>query len=69
MISKIDLSEQNLTSNSGTLMLYNHADAEGIFDMINEEVNFYKASVNKIFDLILYDLKDSVQLSVTYPII
>lgn len=48
MISKIDFSEKNLTSNSGTLMLYNHADAEGIFDMINEDVNFYNPSVNRI---------------------
>lgn len=31
MISKINFSEGNLTSNSGTLMLYNHADTEGIF--------------------------------------
>lgn len=48
MISKIDFSEKNLTSNSGTLMLYNHSDSEGIFDMIDEEVVFYNPSINKI---------------------
>jgi len=48
MISKIDFSEKNLTSNSGTLMLYNHTDAEGIFEMIDEEVKFHNPSINKI---------------------
>ncbi|MGX8796112.1 hypothetical protein ACR6HW_08540 [Fusibacter sp. JL298sf-3] len=45
MISKIDFSEKNLTSNSGTLMLYNHTDAEGIFEMIDEEVKFHNRLV------------------------
>jgi len=48
MISKIDFSEKNLTSNSGTLMLYNHTDDEGIFEMIDEEVKFHNPSINKI---------------------
>jgi hypothetical protein len=48
MISKIDFSEKNLTSNSGTLMLYNHTGAEGIFDMIDEDLNFHNPSVNRI---------------------
>jgi len=30
MISKIDFSEKNLTSNSVTLMLYDHAETEGV---------------------------------------
>lgn len=38
-LNTIDFSEKNLTSNSGTLMLYNHAATEGIFDINDEEVN------------------------------
>lgn len=29
-------------------MLYNHADEEGIFDIIDEEVKFQNPSINKI---------------------
>ena len=48
MINKIDFSEKNLTSNSGAIMLYSHTDDEGIFEMIDEEVNFHNPSINKI---------------------
>jgi hypothetical protein len=48
MINKIALSEKNLTSNSGILMLHNHTDVEGIIDMINEEVTLHNPLINKI---------------------
>lgn len=48
MINKLDFSARNLTSSSGTLLLYEHAQGEGALDLLNEELNFERQSVENI---------------------
>ena len=48
MINKIEFSAKNLTSNAGLLLLLEHANKNGIFDMIEHELFFENASTNKI---------------------
>jgi len=40
MINKIDFKAKNLTSNAGLLLLLNHTREEGVFDLLETEINF-----------------------------
>ena len=48
MINKIEFSAKNLTSNTGLFLLLEHADKNGIFDLIDHNLVFENASTNKI---------------------
>jgi hypothetical protein len=48
MINKIEFSAKNLTSNAGLFLLLEHANENGIFDMIDHDLVFENASTNKI---------------------
>jgi hypothetical protein len=48
MINKIEFSAKNLTSNAGLFLLLEHANKNGIFDMIDHDLVFENASTNKI---------------------
>jgi hypothetical protein len=48
MINKIEFSAKNLTSNAGLFLLLEHANKNGIFDMIEHDLFFENASTNKI---------------------
>jgi len=48
VISKIDFSEKNLTSNLGTLMLNSYTNAQGISRRIDEKTKFNNPSIKKI---------------------
>ena len=48
MIHKIEFSAKNLTSNAGLFLLLEHANKNGIFDLIDYDMVFDNASTNKI---------------------
>ena len=48
MINKIEFSAKNLTSNAGFFLLLEHANKNGIFDLIDHDLVFDNASTNKI---------------------
>jgi hypothetical protein len=48
MINKIEFSAKNLTSNAGLFLLLEHANKNGIFDLIDHDLVFENASTNKI---------------------
>ena len=48
MINKIEFSAKNLTSNAGLFLLLEHANINGIFDLIDHDLVFENASTNKI---------------------
>ena len=48
MINKIEFSARNLTSNAGLFLLLEHANKNGIFDLIDHDLVFENASTNKI---------------------
>lgn len=48
MINKIEFSAKNLTSNAGLFLLLEHANKNGIFNLIDLDLFFDNASTNKI---------------------
>ena len=48
MINKIEFSAKKLTSNAGLLLLLEHANNNGIFDLIDHDLVFDNASTNTI---------------------
>jgi len=48
VINKIEFSARNLTSNAGLLLLLEHANKNGIFDLIDHDLVFENASTNKV---------------------
>jgi hypothetical protein len=48
LINKIEFSARNLTSNAGLFLLLEHANKNGIFDLIDHDLVFVNASTNKI---------------------
>jgi Transposase DDE domain group 1 len=48
VINKIEFSAKNLTSNAGLFLLLEHANKNGIFDLIDNDLIFENASTNKI---------------------
>lgn len=48
VINKIEFSAKNLTSNAGLLLLLEHARRNGIFDLIDHDLDFENQSTNKI---------------------
>ncbi len=48
MINKIEFSAKNLTSNAGLFLLLEHANKNGIFNLIDHNLVFDNASTNKI---------------------
>ena len=48
MINKIEFSAKNLTSNTGLFLLLEHANKNGIFDLIDHDLVFNNALTNKI---------------------
>ncbi len=48
MINKIEFSAKNLTSNAGLFLLFEHANKNGIFDLIDNDLVFDNVSTNKI---------------------
>ena len=48
MINKIDFNAKNLTSNAGLFLMLENAKNNGIFEMIENDLTFESASVNKI---------------------
>ncbi len=48
MINKIEFSAKNLTSNAGLFLLLEHANNNGIFDLIDHDLVFDNSSTNKI---------------------
>ena len=48
MINKIEFSAKNLTSNAGLFLLLEHANKNGVFDLIDHDLVFDNASTNKI---------------------
>jgi death-on-curing family protein len=48
MINKIEFSARNLTSNAGLFLLLEHANKNGVFDLIENDLIFENASTNKI---------------------
>ena len=48
MINKIDFNAKNLTSNAGLFLMLENAKNSGIFEMIENDLAFESASVNKI---------------------
>ncbi len=48
MINKIELSARNLTSNAGLVLMLEHTNKNGVFDLIDHNLVFENASTNKI---------------------
>jgi hypothetical protein len=48
VINGIEFSAKNLTSNAGLFLLLEHANKNGIFDLINHDLVFENESTNKI---------------------
>jgi hypothetical protein len=48
VINKIEFSAKNLTSNAGLFLLLEHANKNGIFDLIDHDLVFDNVSTNKI---------------------
>jgi hypothetical protein len=48
VINKIEFSAKNLTSNAQLFLLLEHANKNGIFDLIDHDLVFANASVNKL---------------------
>ena len=48
VINKIEFSAKTLTSNAGLFLLLEHANKNGIFDLIDHDLVFENASTNKI---------------------
>ena len=48
MINKIEFSAKNLTSNAGLFLLLEHANKNGVFDLIDRDLVFENASTNII---------------------
>jgi len=48
VINKIEFSAKNLTSNAGLFLLLEHANKNGIFDLIDHDLVFDNSSTNKI---------------------
>jgi hypothetical protein len=48
VINKIEFSAKNLTSNAGLFLLLEHANKNGIFDLIDHDLVFENSSTNKI---------------------
>ena len=48
MISKIEFSARNLTSNAGLFLLLEHTSKNRVFDLIDNALVFENASTNKI---------------------
>jgi len=48
VINKIEFSAKNLTSNAGLFLLLEHANKNGIFDLIDHDLVFNNASTNRI---------------------
>jgi len=48
VINKIEFSAKNLTSNTGLFLLLEHANKNGIFDLIDHDLVFDNALTNKI---------------------
>ena len=48
MINQIEFSAKNLTSNAGLFLLLEHANKNGTFDLIDNDLIFENASTNKI---------------------
>jgi hypothetical protein len=48
VINKIEFSAKNLTSNAGLFLLLEHANKNGIFDLIDNDLVFDNTSTNKI---------------------
>jgi len=48
VINKIEFSAKNLTSNAGLFLLLEHANKNGIFDLIDHDLVFDNTSTNKI---------------------
>jgi hypothetical protein len=48
VINRIEFSAKNLTSNAGLFLLLEHANKNGIFDLIDHDLVFENASTNKI---------------------
>jgi len=48
VINKIEFAAKNLTTNAGLFLLLEHANKNGIFDLIDNDLIFENASTNKI---------------------
>jgi hypothetical protein len=48
VINKIEFSAKNLTSNAGLFLLLEHANSNGIFNLIENDMVFDNTSNNKI---------------------
>lgn len=48
MINKIEFTAKNLTSNAGLFLLLEHANENGIFDLIDYDLVFDNAPTNRI---------------------
>jgi len=48
MINKIEFSAKNLTSNAGLFLLLEHANKNGIFELIDHDLVFDSTSTNRI---------------------
>ncbi len=48
VINKIEFSAKNLTSNAGLFLLLEHANKNGVFDLIDSDLVFDNTSANKI---------------------
>jgi hypothetical protein len=48
VINRIEFSARNLTSNASLFLLLDHANKNGIFDLIDHDLVFENASINKI---------------------
>jgi hypothetical protein len=48
VINKIEFSAKNLTSNAGLFLLLEHANKNGFFDLIENDLIFENSSTNKI---------------------
>jgi len=48
VINKIEFSAKNLTSNAGLFLLLEHANKNGVFDLIDNDLVFDNTSTNKI---------------------
>lgn len=48
MINKIEFKSKNLTSNAGLFLMLENTKNNGIFEMIESDLNFESASINKI---------------------
>jgi hypothetical protein len=48
LINKIDFAAKNLTSNAGLFLLFENANTNGIFELIDKDLVFDNESTNKI---------------------